>query len=136
MVMGSLVVCTAIAAGCGGPVRVEGKVTRNGKPLPGAQVLFIPVSGGQQAGDLTDGEGNFRLKSAQALGVVPGEYLVTVSKMDYPPGMKRPDAHQMTMAMTAMKRQTLPAPYTLQDKTPLRVTVPRGGTNDVLLEIK
>jgi hypothetical protein len=31
------------------------------------------------------------------MGVVPGEYLVTVSKKDYPPGMKRPDAHEMTM---------------------------------------
>jgi hypothetical protein len=136
IVTGSLFICSALAAGCGGPVNVEGKVVMSGKPLAGAQVLFIPVSGGQQAGDLSDEEGNFRLKNPQAMGVVPGEYLVTVSKMDYPPGMKRPEPHQMTMAMTAMMKQTLPAQYTLQDKTPLRVTVPRGGTKDVVLEIK
>jgi hypothetical protein len=129
-------VCSAVTAGCGGPVAVEGKVTRNGKPLAGAQVLFIPASGGQQAGDLTDEEGNFRLKNPQGMGVVPGEYVVTVSKMDYPPGMKRPDPHQMTMAMTALMKQTLPAQYTQQHKTPLRVTVPPGGRNDVILEIK
>ena len=136
MVTGSLFVCSALVAGCGGPVNVEGKIFRDGKPLAGAQVLFIPLGGGEQAGDLTDEEGNFRLKSPQALGIVPGEYLVTVSKMDYPPGMKRPDPHQMTMAMTAMMKQTLPAAYTLQDKTPLRVIVPRGGRNDVIIEIK
>jgi hypothetical protein len=33
-------------------------------------------------------------------------------------------------------KETLPAKYTVQDKTPLRVTVPRGGTTDVVLEIE
>src|SRR4029077_19742292 len=85
----SLLVCSALAGGCGGPVNVEGKVIMSGKPLTGAQVLFVPVTGGREAGDVTDEEGNFRLKNPQNLGVVPGEYRVTISKKDYPPGMKR-----------------------------------------------
>jgi hypothetical protein len=135
ILMVSVMVCSALAAGCGGPVNVEGKVVMAGKPLAGAQVLFVPVAGGREAGDVTDEEGNFRLKNPQDLGVVPGEYLVTVSKKDYPPGMKRPDAHQMTMALTAKMKETLPAKYTMQDKTPLRVTVPRRGTTAMVLEI-
>lgn len=132
----SLIVCSALAAGCGGPVHVEGKVVMGGKPLAGAQILFVAVTGGREAGDVTDEEGKFRIKNPQDLGVVPGEYVVTVSKKDYPPGMKRPDAHQMTMALTAKMKETLPTKYTVQDKTPLRVTVPRGGTKDVVLEIE
>jgi hypothetical protein len=132
----SLFVCSVLAIGCGGPVNVEGKVVMGGKPLTGAQVLFVPVTGGLEAGDVTDDEGKFQIKNPQKMGVVPGEYRVTVSKKDYPPGMKRPDAHEMTMALTAKMKETLPARYTLQDKTPLRVTVPRGGKNDVVLEIE
>jgi hypothetical protein len=130
-----LAVLAGLAIGCGGPVNVEGKVVMGGKPVAGAQILFIAVSGGREAGDVTDEEGKFRLKNPQDLGVVPGEYLVTLSKKDYPSGMKRPDAHQMTMALTAKMKETLPARYTVQDKTPLRVTVPRGGKTDVVLEI-
>ena len=134
--MVGLLLGPALAAGCGGPVNVEGKVVLDGKPLTGVQILFIPVGGGPQAGDVTDDEGKFQVKNPQTLGVVPGEYLVTVSKKDYPPGMKRPGPREMTMALTAKMKETLPANYTLQDKTPLRVTVPRGGKKDVVLVIK
>jgi hypothetical protein len=133
---GGLVVGLTLVAGCGGPVNVQGKVVRDGKPLAGAQIVFVPVAGGQEAGDLTDEEGNFRLKNPKKFGLVPGEYLVTVSKMEYPPGMKVPGPHEMTMALTAKMRESLPVQYTTQDKTPLRVTVPRGGVTDLVLEIK
>ena len=134
--IGSLFVGAALVAGCGGPVDVQGTIVRNGKPVTGAQVAFIPVKGGQEAGDLTDEEGNFRLKNPKKFGIVPGEYLVTVSKLDFPPGMPRPSAHELNMALTAKMKETMPVHYTLQDKTPLRVTVPRGGIKDVVLDIK
>jgi hypothetical protein len=133
---GVLVIGLALAVGCGGPVNVQGKVVKDGKPLAGATVVFIPVNGGQEAGDLSDEVGNFRLKNPQKFGLVPGEYLVTVSKMVYPPGMKVPTPEEMTMAMTAKMKESLPVQYTKQDKTPLRVTVPRGGITDVVLDIK
>jgi hypothetical protein len=132
---GAVLFGAILVSGCGGPVNVEGQVRWAGKPLAGAQVLFIPVAGGQQAGDVTDAEGHFRLRNPQTLGIVPGEYLVTVSKKDYPPGMKRPELHEMSLALTAKMKQLLPAKYTLQDQTPLRVQVPRAGTEDIVLEI-
>ena len=136
VLMTGLFACSVLAIGCGGPVNVEGKVVMGGKPLTGAQILFVPVAGGLEAGDVTDEEGKFQVKNPQKLGIVPGEYRVTLSKKDYPPGMKRPGPHEMTMALTAKMKETLPARYTAQDKTPLRVTVPRGGKNDVVLEIE
>jgi hypothetical protein len=136
IVMGSLCVCSAFALGCGGPVNVEGRVLMDGKPVGGAQVLFIPVNGGQQAGDVTDDAGHFQLKNPQKLGIVPGEYVVTVSKKDFPPGMKRPSPHELTIPLAAKMKETLPASYTQLDKTPLRITIPSGGTNDLVLDIK
>jgi Carboxypeptidase regulatory-like domain len=119
--------------GCGGPVDVQGKVTLNGKPLAGAMVVFIPEGGGPEAGAFTDAEGNFRLNGRKTEGTLPGEYRVIVSKKEWPPGVTPPDPTKMTFDSVKAKRETVPANYTVQDRTPLRVTVPRGGTTDVHL---
>ena len=42
----------------------------------------------------------------------------------------------MTTALTAKMRETIPAKYTAPGETPFRITVPRQGTNDVVLDIK
>jgi hypothetical protein len=122
--------------GCGGPVDVEGKVTPNGKPLAGAMVVFIPEGGGAEAGAITEADGSFRLNGTKAEGTLPGEYRVTVSKKEWPPGVTPPDPTKMTFDSVKLKRETVPAQYTVQDKTPLRVTVPRGGTQNVLLALE
>jgi Carboxypeptidase regulatory-like domain len=135
---GGLAGCLALAlAGCaGGPVPVEGKVTMNGKPVAGATVVFIPERGGPEAGAQTDNEGNFQLTGTKTEGITPGEYRVTVSKMEWPPGVTPPDPTKMSFPSVLSKRQTVPLKYTVQDKTPLRVTVPNGGTKDVHLALE
>ena len=123
--------------GCAaGPVPVEGKVTMNGKPVAGATVVFIPEGGGPEAGAQADEEGNFRLTGTKTEGITPGEYRVTVSKKEWPPGTPPPDPTKMTFASVLRMRETLPPKYTVQDKTPLRVTVPRGGIKDVHLALE
>jgi hypothetical protein len=122
--------------GCGGPVDVEGNVTLNGKPLAGAMVVFIPEGGGAEAGAFTDEDGNFRLNGTKTEGTLPGEYRVIVSKKEWPPGVTPPDPAKMTFASVKSKRETVPGQYTVQDKTPLRVIVPRGGTKDIRLALE
>src|SRR5260370_23138369 len=122
-----LVGCLVLAlAGCGGPEPVQGKVTMNGKPAAGATVVFIPEGGGPEAGAQTDEEGNFRLTGTKTEGITPGVYRVTVSKKEWPPGTPPPDPTKMTFASVLSKRETVPLQVTVQDKTPLRVTVPRS----------
>jgi hypothetical protein len=129
--------CLALAlAGCGGPVPVQGKVTMNDKPLAEATVVFIPEGGGPEAGAMTDAEGSFRLVTTKTEGTPPGLYRVTVSKKEWPPGVTPPEPTKMTFASVKQKRETVPLEYTLQDKTPLRVTVPKGGTSEVHLALK
>jgi len=115
---------------CGGPVQVQGNITMSGKPLAGAMVVFIPDGGGSQAGAMTNEEGSFQLTGTKTEGTLPGEYRVIVSKKEWPPGVKPPDPTKMSFASVLQKRETVPHQYTVQDKTPLHVTVTRGGSND------
>src|SRR5260370_29576410 len=72
------------AAGCGGAktVKVEGIVTLDGKPLPGATVSFMPVDESRSArvaSGQSDADGNFRLTTFRTDdGALPGEYKVIV----------------------------------------------------------
>src|SRR4051812_28560028 len=87
----------ALLAGCGkatsGPATVEvtGTVTIDAKPVEGANVTFSPEASGDDARlasqALTDQNGRFQLSThvgggKTKPGIVPGGYLVTISKFD------------------------------------------------------
>ena len=82
----SICVCLGTALlGCSGDgmLPVEGTVTLDGKPLEGAAVSFVPAEGGRPCTGQTDDQGHFTLASYVAGdGVPPGEYKVTVIKLD------------------------------------------------------
>jgi hypothetical protein len=73
--------------------------------------------------------------SPTADGILPGTYRVIVSKKQYPPGMKVPSAKEMSFALSAKMRETLPKRYTIAEQTPLRIEVPRGGNKNVELAL-
>jgi hypothetical protein len=88
--------------GCGGSeedsyklVRVTGTITKNGKPLSGAKVSFVPDAGNKQTTpgvDETGPEGNYMLMFKGRTGVAPGKYKVIVEPaIDMPAGAKVPD---------------------------------------------
>jgi len=85
------VLLVLVLAGCSDPdarySKVEGTITYNGAPLADATVSFAPTSSeGEYASGLTDASGKFMLTSAGAIdggrGALPGDYTVTVSKME------------------------------------------------------
>lgn len=70
-------------------VAVKGTVTYKGQALDGAQVAFINTDkeGGKPANGITDSAGNFQLQtflggSTQAKGAMPGDYIVTIQKVE------------------------------------------------------
>lgn len=76
-----------VICGCGdsGPplVPVGGTVTRNGAPLEGATVSFIPDPSnkfGRPAEGKTGPRGKYKTTTSRRPGVVPGKYTVAVSR--------------------------------------------------------
>ncbi|MDO4586106.1 MAG: carboxypeptidase-like regulatory domain-containing protein [Planctomycetia bacterium] len=76
-------------AGCGPQkivlVPVEGHLTLNGEPVEGVSVCLTPkeVDGRLSAGATTDAEGHFVLSCGNETGCSPGEYTVSVVKIEH-----------------------------------------------------
>jgi len=75
------------AAGCdSGPrlVSVTGKVTRDGAPVEGAEVIFVPDPSNAQGLpgiDVTKSGGEYSANTRDRRGLIPGKYQVTVKKV-------------------------------------------------------
>lgn len=81
-----LCVAGIIGGGCGPGrptiVPISGSVTLDGKPVPQATVLFIPVAGGVPARGSTREDGSFSLTTfAEGDGAIAGRHSVAISKM-------------------------------------------------------
>jgi hypothetical protein len=154
-VLGFISLLTAV--GCGGPtVKVKGRVTLDGQPVPGATIQFVSIGPEcHPAVGHTDGEGNFDLSSYKEHdGAWRGEYKVLVAKKEVikdapPPQPTNPDAPptpQSKMPAQAMaksfggskygkpRRDLLPPIYGDPSATPLRMIVPTDG--DVELDLR
>ncbi len=143
------VLCAAAvlaAAGCGdgGPVLVpvHGRVTLDGKGLAGKTLRFVPDPGtpGLGAGATTNAEGAYTLISTRPgatrdmPGTPAGAYRVVVVEPMFPVDLpvQSASSSEATVAigppaLAKKKAQEIPAAYTKEDTTPLRVTVPDGG---------
>lgn len=71
-------------AGCGGSnlpktAPVSGVVTFRGKPLPDAEVVFIPEGDARSASGRTDANGRYELATFSIDdGAIPGKYRITI----------------------------------------------------------
>jgi hypothetical protein len=148
----------AAVAGCGGSkkaVPVKGTVTMDGKPVSLASVVFVPQKeGGPLAQAMTNDNGDFELTTFQPNdGALPGEYNITVTKVDempladlsdLPDGMTPDQIMQKVvprvMAEKAKHKQKakkpskeIPSIYGNAKKTPLKCRVPVDGKVDLKL---
>lgn len=133
---------TCCALGCGRPpqrapsqpVPISGKVTLDGKPLAGAEVVFITETLGTFSAATAD-DGTYKLvSSVGGEQVCEGPCKVTISKFVLPEGQTpQPD---MSPELQGGK-QLLRPKYSQRDETVLGVNVPKeGGTFDFPLESK
>jgi hypothetical protein len=143
--LAALALAVALTGGCGGsgpkPVKVEGVVLLDGKPLPGATVRFVPLDRkGETAVGFARDDGTFRLTSQSGgEGALPGEYKVVVTPgagqtLEAPTDpaaaqkmadlMMRKKAISKGITAPRPKRSPIPAEYTDENKTILKVTVP------------
>ena len=133
---GSLNLCLVILSGCSSQVNgdlpevfpVTGIVKMNGQPVVGAAVVFNGTSKGKSrtgAGG-TNSQGEFKIVTfQQGEGAVPGDHIVTVSKIDAP---TEPDPKSGELPPA---KNLLPEKYNDLGMTPLRATVNAKGKNHV-----
>lgn len=110
-------------------------VTHNGSPVEGAGVLLSPKSGKFSAAGTTDGSGKAVMKTnATYEGVVPGEYMATVKKLekvDYvaPPRPEDPSKlfeWEEELKNQPQPKQLLPEKYGSFASSELTITIADG----------
>lgn len=126
---------TAIAVtpfflGCGDGrpalVPVTGTVTFDGKPIQGAEVMFM-VKGGRPARGETDAEGHFALSTfEEGDGCTPGAAQVVVQKQSFHYNQKG----------EGITTYLIPQKYGIPGQSGLDVEVIAGSENDFPLELK
>jgi len=131
-----------VGCGAGGPkpVKVKGKVTLDGQPLPGGMVTFFPEAvGGHQATAVTESDGSFSLTTfSTGDGALPGQYKILVKYQDAATEDElqiNPDKPDIKAAMERFQKSqkerakrppkfVVPAQYGNPAKTPLKQQVP------------
>lgn len=114
--------------------KVEGTVFLGDVPLAGASVTFYPNSSGALPSyAMTEANGRYQLQTqtgAPGAGTVPGDYLVTISKMEaVPTGKKEYSDSDQKMIDVMAAKEMLPLEYTDKAKTSLKATVVAGQKN-------
>lgn len=137
--------CDSSSGAGGNPV--SGKVTYNGNPVSGAEVVFHSQAQGGQPSEhvfraTTDDSGEFTLViTNEAIGVPVGTYSVTVSKLTEATG---PDAGAIPpdetsgldqLVASGAIKSALPIKYAERDKTDLSVTIVEGENTTIVLPL-
>jgi hypothetical protein len=109
-------------------VPVTGTVTLDGKPLPGANLTFIPLLADQGQGGVgsTDAAGKYEVKHFRTgKGLEPGKYRVAVSKLVLQDGSPIPAG--TTSAADLATKDALPPQFSDPNNTNLSADVASGG---------
>jgi hypothetical protein len=137
-----LIMLVAMVVGCGPkPVRivkVSGRVTLDGKPLPKASVTFAPMATkespnpGPTAQGLTDAEGRYQVSVDTATpGAVVGKCRIYISTRLSDPAIDDRDAGG---PIKTLPKDKVPPQYNIS--TGLTFDVPPGGTSEADFDLK
>jgi hypothetical protein len=122
-----LLLCV-VAQGCGNDLgRVEGMVSLDEKPLEGGFVTFYPTETGPISYSDIGSDGWYQIRTASREGVLPGDYVATVSYRSGPPspGMSVREIEAL---------EKVPIRYCTKDKSDLHVKV-EPGRNTIDLKL-
>lgn len=150
MALSSGLVLAVMTLGCSGnesevpgrPERTEvsGTITMNGSPVEGATVTLRPVQGGHSAVGITDSSGKYVLGTFdKGDGVVPGEYLVTVTKLDAAAGGAQPtpdDPNYNPNAKQEPPKHLLPVKFADATASGLKASITATPNNALDFDLK
>lgn len=122
-----------LPTGCGktpqGPKRVPlaGVVTLDGQPLEGADITFFNDK--DDVGMMTGAEGKYNIP----IGAIPGQYKVTVSKLE---GLEDVPEGVAVAPSADVNPELLPPQYSNRSLTKLTFTVPEEGTETANFDLR
>ncbi len=139
-----------LSVGCGGgadPEKgreprtpVSGVVMHDGKPVEGATVMLHSNMGGKGATGVTNSSGAFKLGTYGADdGALPGEYKVSVRKLEAAPTTKQPGPDEPGYDPNPkpfVPKHLLPEKYADFTKSGLTATVGKEAVTDLKFELK
>jgi hypothetical protein len=137
-----LIVVAVGLAGCGdgGPrlVKAGGSVKYQGKPLAGADVVFISEEGSLPSIGRTDEQGRFELKTNGKPGAPMDEYKVAITAVRQKRPVSEAEAVGMTSEQIAANHESLiPAKYNNKISSGLTATVGKDvAANDFAFELQ
>jgi hypothetical protein len=119
----------AVSQGCGGNgfAMVEGIVSLGGKALEGGSITLYPVGPGPISYSSIASDGSYQIRTASRQGVLPGQYVATVSWLSGPP----------SPGMTLRQLQALekvPVRYCAKETSDLHLDV-KSGRNSIDLKL-
>lgn len=126
--------------GCGSgrpkTVAVKGTVTYNGDPVEGASVVFFKDEGAPPATGQTDASGGFVLTTFDHHdGAVPGDYVVTVAKMESAPDRTDDGRIPVAAPAVAKPKSLIPIKYSEPKASGLSETVSASGPNEFQFDL-
>lgn len=112
----------------------SGTLTLNGVPLEYYQVSFFPEDNRPAIG-ITDAEGKFTLgTNSENDGAVVGTHRIAVTYVGKP--SDNPDEGIMEFTAPPPPKHKIPGKYNSPDSSELSLEIPKGGTTDLVLDLK
>ena len=123
---------------------VTGIVTYKGKPVEGATVTLVPSQAeGRSASGVTNAEGAFEVSTyvspkLQPVGALPGDYAVTVSKMEVRQVDESlsPQEAQAAFAKLGPPKNLLPKKYRLPNTSDFSIKIEDAAPQPLTLDLK
>lgn len=132
-----------------GLVPCEGVITYDGVPLQYARIMFMQSKPGPQtqpAAGYSDVNGKFKLQTLGDAGILPGEYIILVSKHIEDTGPQALDDWKKKRIAGEEEQKldpgvrnvisVIPQKYTDAKKPEIVLTIEKGGNRDLKLELK
>ena len=123
----SLFLCV-VCQGCGNDLgTVEGTVSLDGKALDGGSAILYPAETGPISYSNIGPDGSYQIRTASREGVLPGQYIATVSYRSGPPspGMSLREIQAL---------EKVPIRYCTKETSDLHVEV-KPGRNSIDLKL-
>lgn len=136
-----IMLAALLSAGCSNEPRLVaagGIVKYQGKPVPGADVVFVPDAGGQPAIAHTDDQGRFTVSTNARQGAVVGTYQVGITAVRQKRAVSDAEAAAMTSEQIYANHETLiPTKYNNLITSGLTATVSDDpAANEYLFDLK